>query len=286
MLASGGPARRQPTRIESRASGSAGSEQLGESDKYATKKRCRLHDKPQVVTSEKLDLVAMSVTPATRRHYVAEVLEFEEWARQRRRRLHAHDAVDQVMLQYFTELAGQRDAPQIGRACLFGYLLLRLPSRAKDGVSLPLSRLALRGWTRLLPGRVRDPVPLEVAWWVATYFLEEWPHKAIGRLLGCAVVIQVDSYCRPGALMGIQAGDLYGPAPRAGRHYKWWSLVLAPSTRRGRTKARQQDESIRLGVTSSEWVTYAARFLKSHKSTGPVFAPLTLRSKKPQRGNH
>lgn len=147
----------------------------------------------------RIDLVALSVTPQTLRHYEVECLEFEAWARRHRRRLTAHEDADAAMQEYFEKLALEREAPRVGRTCLFGFLLLKMSARAKDRMSMPLSRFSLRGWTRLMPGRVRDPAPIEVAWMIAIYFAERWPDKVLRMVLACAVALQVDSYCRPGA---------------------------------------------------------------------------------------
>lgn len=68
----------------------------------------------------------------------------------------------------------------------------------------------------------------------------------MGCLLACTVVMKVDSYCRPGAWMGININgeDFYGAAAKAGAHCRGSRLLLSPSKRRGRTKVGQQDDSI------------------------------------------
>jgi len=77
------------------------------------------------------DLVLLAVAPGTLQQYRAEVAEFEAWCSSHRRGCRTAPQADQSMRLYFNSLAAQREAPQLGRFCLFGLLLLRLPQLAK-----------------------------------------------------------------------------------------------------------------------------------------------------------
>ena len=223
------------------------------------------------------NLIHNSVTPSTLRQYSAEVAEFVAWAQKRSLSL-SEKNVDQVMVRYFEFCAHEGDTPHIGRLCLYGFLLLRLPHLAKQTNSLPLSRLSLRGWLRQMPGRVRDPAPIIVAWHLASHLLTEpGPLPHLRKLAAAAIILQVDTYCRPGALLDITCADLFAPTAAAGRRFRYWTLILSPSTRRGRTKTGQQDDSLRLGVAGRSFVPLVARWLKKRgKDADKVFAPLNL----------
>ena len=141
---------------------------------------------------------------------------------------------------------------------------------------MPLARRASAGWERLCPGRVRGPAPPEVAWHIA---LDLWDHvpAPTGIRLACLAVLCVDCYMRPGAALGIQCADVLPPAPAAGASYNAWGLVLSPSTRRGRTKTGQQDDSLRVGVCGRAEAVHALELVwRSAARPGALFGTLTL----------
>lgn len=69
--------------------------------------------------------------------------------------------------------------------------------------------------------------------------------------------------------MNIQAGNLYGPAPRAGRHY---SVEFG-----SRHEHQEGPDEDRTAGREHSWAAWAARFLKNRRAAGAVFEPLTLR---------
>lgn len=171
------------------------------------------------------DLVKASVTPATLKQYTAEVEEFE--ARDRHRgRLNPFEKADATLKQYMEFPHQERESPQVGRLALFGLLLLRFPSPGRGMQTLPLSRAAFRGWAKLQPGKIRDPAPLEVAWAIAACLLENAEN---GDLWAAAVVLQVECYLRPGALLAIRRPDVIAPL-RVSRSTRLalWCLPQAP----------------------------------------------------------
>ncbi|CAK0870936.1 unnamed protein product [Prorocentrum cordatum] len=223
------------------------------------------------------NLVENSVSATTLHTYKAEVGEFEAWAAGRVRSLRTHEAADSAMSDYFEWLYAQREQPQIGRWALYGYALLRLSHLGRGGHVLPRAKAALRGWIRQMPGRIRDPCPIEAAWLIVQWLLLK--NQAFYFWCALAVVLQVDTYVRPGALMGIKREDLLPPIRQRGSRYTDWGLVLSPSTRAGKTKSGEQDDTLVIGILDRTFVKDVAAFLHGSAHDGErVFRHLTLPS--------
>jgi integrase len=221
------------------------------------------------------NLILASVAPSTLAQYQSEVAEFRLWAASSKRSL-ANALCTDVTLQHYMEwLHHQREAPQVGRWALFGTMLLLFPQLGRGAQVFPLARAALRGWLKLQPGRIRDPAPLEVAWWVASWLLSQGGR--LHTLLACAVVLQVDAYLRPGALLGIRKEDIIGPASGMRGRYRGWTLVLAPSARVARTKTGEQDDTVLLGVAGRSFIPKVASYLLSCTAAGQlVFGDISM----------
>jgi len=221
------------------------------------------------------NLVEASVAPATLRQYQSEVAEFKGWASAHGRRTKSPALCDQSLRAYFEWLMQQREAPQVGRWALFGTMLLEYPELGRGAQVFPLARTALRGWTKLFPGRVRDPCPVIVAWLIGCHFLAL--NTKAGLFLACAVALQVDAYLRPGTLFNIRHEDLLRPHRAAGARYQRWALVLAPSTRVARTKTGEQDDTVSVGIADRSFVQQIAGFLVATSAPGKrVFGTLNL----------
>ena len=68
----------------------------------------------------------------------------------------------------------------------------------------------------------------------------------------------------------------FPPAANLGRRYLSWILVLAPSTRRARTKTNQQDDTLTVGIADRNFVRSVARFLERQCAPNEqIFGPLT-----------
>eukprot|EP00959_Pyramimonas_sp_CCMP1952_P413842 8671098-Pyramimonas_sp.AAC.1 len=73
-----------------------------------------------------------------------------------------------------------------------------------------------------MPGRIRDPCPIEAAWLIVQWLLLK--NQAFYFWCALAVVLQVDTYVRPGALMDIKREDLLPPIRQRGSRYTDWGL--------------------------------------------------------------
>ena len=215
------------------------------------------------------------MTPQTLATYRCEFTEFQAWASSRRLTLASPAAADRALKQYMEWLLLQREAPQVGRWALFGTCLLKFPHLGRGQHVMPLARASLRGWLKEFPGRVRDPCPLSVAYDIGCNWLAEMTMDGLFR--AAALALQVDTYLRPGALFSILRDDLIKPHRAAGLEYQQWMLVVAPSTRKARTKTGEQDDSIVLGIADRSYVKTVASEL--HFLTQPgttIFKAVTL----------
>ncbi|CAK0844899.1 unnamed protein product [Prorocentrum cordatum] len=221
--------------------------------------------------------VERSVAPSTLHTYKAEVAEFRAWAAGRGLGLRTPEAADSAMSDNFDWLFAQREQPQAGRWTLHGYALLHLSHLGRGGHVLPRAKAALRGWIRQMPGRIRDPCPIEAAWLIAQWMLLK--NQAFYFWCSLAVVMQVNAYVRPSALLDIKKKDLLPPLLQRGSRYVNWGLALAPSTRTGKTKSGEQDDTLIIGILDRAFVKDVAAFLHSSFREGErIFRHLTLPS--------
>eukprot|EP00959_Pyramimonas_sp_CCMP1952_P107280 2243217-Pyramimonas_sp.AAC.1 len=79
--------------------------------------------------------------------------------------------------------------------------------------------------------------------------------------------------------MGIKREDLLPPIRQRGSRYTDWGLVLSPSTRAGKTKSGEQDDTLVIGILDRTFVKDVAAFLHGSAHDGErVFRHLTLPS--------
>ena len=90
-----------------------------------------------------------------------------------------------------------------------------------------------------------------------------------------AFLFQFDTYSRLGELLSASVEELRAPAPHQRGAAACWTLTMHPSTELGRSKTKQQDDTITIGSTCPRraWLTKVAAALAARR-TGPLF-PLT-----------
>ena len=90
-----------------------------------------------------------------------------------------------------------------------------------------------------------------------------------------AFLLQFDTYSRLGELLAAQVTELRAPAPHQRGMAACWTLTLHPCTEAGRSKTKQQDDTITIGSTCPRraWLTKVAAALAT-RTSGPLL-PLT-----------
>ena len=171
-----------------------------------------------------------------------------------------HNHLDHVLEKYLNRLYQDGSSASEARNCLYGIAWhCRQPTRSPE--VLPLAKMALKGFTRLDPGKSKDPGPWETALMIAAHSLA---HHPCGVDVAASILCQFDMYLRPSEMNAIKKQDVLPPRGR----YRSWSVIIAPSTELRTTKTMQQDDTLIVAETSKEraWLTAVIRALV-HRAT-------------------
>lgn len=146
-------------------------------------------------------LVKAAFAPSTQHKYRRAVCDFLEWTRAND--LDAFDSAgyDDILTDYIHDLYLKGDGAGKGKAQDTIYGLLSFLPELKG--CLPLSELALKGWTKLRPVVSYPPLTLELSAAVAVKMAlsGEWA-------MGVGVMISFDCLLRIGELTGLTVGDV------------------------------------------------------------------------------
>ena len=229
-----------------------------------------------VPTTSQADYLRLSsVTSATLKLYERAVQDFEWWRKERHLTGRRDDIVDKQLEKYFASNYFRGKSPHLSRCALYGWILLRTDHCDAKGTIMQRARRALIGYTNRDPGTVRDPWPIESVYLMGLHALDQ----PDGDLLAAAMVVQTDTYCRPGELLHIRSCDFYGPQRfTRGRNAGAWAVSFAPSDTNFKTKTGQQDDTVMVGVKGRRWIaSVAAELQRITKSASYVF-PFDLRT--------
>jgi integrase len=231
-----------------------------------------------------------TVSVLTLRYYTDFVNFFCQWCRITGVGFDTDKTADRSLVQYFDSLIYDGAPNFEGRNTLHGFILLFPRSGKIDASRLPLSRKALRGWQRLMPGGSPFPQPLQLFFYLAQWLLDA------GELEACiAVVLLCDSYARPSEIIDIDWCSVIRPAnPVSSEHIavapstrdfsaawwlrreqKSWCLVFGDAALGRCTKTKKQDDTIIIGMPGREWVNDVLA-LYSFGRSGRLFPHLTL----------
>lgn len=156
-------------------------------------------------------------------------------------------------------------------------VLFRMCVRMRD-VQLPLTKAAFRGFRRLVPENSRDPLP-----WQAVLHMAYWLVSMRADLTGAfqaaiAMLLQFDTYARPGAILQIGPRQLIPPMREVPSKEQVHALVLAPSDEGKYSKTRTQDDTILIGTMNSgrEWINNVVAALRPKLYRGRGVFTITL----------
>lgn len=233
-------------------------------------------------TSRATHLRFASGTVLTLNRYRDAVEDFFAWARESNLAVDSDAAADLPIARFFDALASDAVQPSTGRCVLWGYLLLVPSAKRADPDRLLLSRKALIGWSRLMPGRSRHPVPL-----VIFFLIAQWCGLQ-GRLdAAVAIIVMVDSYARPSEIVNLKLSSVVRPS----KSHRLWGLVIGNADLSERTKTGETDDTIILGTRSRTWIVQVFGgwvALRDAENNGDQFFPnldlAGLRSSSEMRG--
>lgn len=100
---------------------------------------------------------------------------------------------------------------------------------------------ALKGWRKEKPPQSRLPLPRLVAAGMAMVMVSQGQ-----RLMGLKLMLDHDTYLRPGESIELKAKDVVAPVKNSGKHYKWHSIIVRDIEDLRPDKAGVYDNSIPL----------------------------------------
>lgn len=215
-------------------------------------KRCRrtpshnLKLPGKVIVKREDFLLTSVVKRPTLEKYATAVGAFREFCRTHALQLDTMKQKDRALKLFFVALYDDGFSASVGRYTFFAVMLLMLKITTKDVLSQ--SMCTLKGWQARCPGRMRLPIPEELAYQVAVFLLRKGDRES-----ATAMVMQLDAYLRPTEAAALAMRNTLPPAPSAGlAHARCWGLVIAPQAsirERGRGAA----------TTRCCWATLAGR---------------------------
>jgi len=109
--------------------------------------------------------------------------------------------------------------------------------------TLPKAQQSMKGWRRLCPPRSRMPIPLEAIALLA----ESATHQKLPQI-ALVLLLTFFLYLRPGEAFKLRVQDIVRPVKRAGKGYKFFSVLLHPTEQGIPSKTLQWDEMLTLDL--------------------------------------
>ena len=176
-----------------------------------------------------------AVKKETAQSYSARLEEFKIWLHSNGIRPLSVSHLDVVIVEYFEDLFFQGFNHDEGEKLLasIGHFSPQLGRRTRV---LSRSLRALRGWTRLMPGRSRAPAPYPLLMLLVIAAL----HLKMGDL-AAAMIIQFHAYLRPGELLKLRPWQISKAVVNGVSSY---ALILSDEKLTGLTKTGEKNDSV------------------------------------------
>ena len=224
-------------------------------------------------------LLNARVSLKTQRLYQTHAVKFDKWRESEGHTLKGR-SLDSLVVMFLEELFMKKRPVHTARCTVFG-LIFRSQGSVKDPSVLPLARLSLRGWGRLRPEVSRDPIPWVIVTLIVSRLLQG---NDVQKEAGKAALIQFDSYCRPGEIVGLRLINVVPPARNAPQQYRRLALLIAPTELLKTTKTGQRDDSVMMaeGTPHRAFVVnvlakqFKQQAAKTDSQMAPLFPLLTL----------
>ena len=204
-------------------------------------------------------------------YYRRAVDAFRKWVRKHRSGADLVDVsyVDSLMAEYFSTCYFEGQNVALGRFMLYGWIHLNTIFDGSKHGNFPQATKALRGWARMAPQQVRDPMPYGLLCVILMEFLR------LGHLghvlMAAAAIVQFDTYMRRSEVMHLLREDLYPPAKAAGARYaKRWCVVIRPN------KQGETDNTVEVGSFPRLWIANVLPHLRRCTAPHGRIFPFTL----------
>lgn len=140
----------------------------------------------------------------------------------------------------FFEVKFREGAPAADGSKFLAALSFARPSlRRRVALALPRASRSLRGWTKHAPPDQRLPLPLVLLCVVLGWLLRR---RMTAEAL--CLLLQFQTYLRPGEITGLRRSQLVEPRPTAGAAYDVWAINIAPFSEGRPAKTGLFDESL------------------------------------------
>ena len=189
-----------------------------------------------------------AVKAGTLSNYIEALQGLSTWLEAEGIRVEEYDSekFEQVLLEWADCQFNDGKPPEMGTTLCAAVKAL-YPRYSKSGdLKLPRFSRALAGWSKLMPGESRWPVP-----WPLVAAAAVWLARRKKTQEALALVLSFSGYLRPGEMMTLRVMDLVAPpAYDDGRGH--WSLLIRPAGRGRSTKTGTFDDSI---ILDSEYTS-------------------------------
>ncbi|CAK0910119.1 unnamed protein product [Prorocentrum cordatum] len=243
MLASGDATRRARAASRASVAGASGAKAVAGQDTF---------------------LESSSVSAKTYKDYEQRHTAFQEWVSTKQLAGKLEKELDLVLTDY-VNLLWKNGHDVLERTKMLAAFMYFHPDYSKAGTRvLPRARKALKGWTRLEPGKTRPPVPLHL---LALLWLELI--NMGNPLMALALVTMWVAYLRPGEAMRLKEKSLVSP-PRTTSAVPW-SLHMHEEMDQHPSKVNLFEESLVLVSIDLPWLGHLLAGLRRGQSDRLLF---------------
>ena len=197
-------------------------------DKHLSRVRASARKQKEVVSSV---LLHNAVNHPTRVLYTRLIRELGQWLRTQMptstldQLVQTPIVLDDLLVDYFDHLFLDCEAAVSRGIQIMAALADRFPQY--QGASrvgrLPCASRALQGWRKLHPNGMRMPWPFPA---VAGVIMEMCRRGFLN--MARLTMLTVDTYIRPGGILGLRGSSLISPQPRPGRSYRHYAVLAHP----------------------------------------------------------
>ena len=168
-------------------------------------------------------LEANVVKPPSQTDYMAQVRAFLAWAASRRLDWQCQFSCDMVLVLFLDEMFFKGHPSSLGSRTLAALIHFAAGVPHLYGASFARSRRALKAWSKLAPSRMRMPFPWLAL--VAVLGLLVWDRDIEVAII---LLLQFETYLRPGAMDALLVRQMRCPIPQAGRGFQLWTVLANP----------------------------------------------------------
>lgn len=196
-------------------------------------------------TSGLTKLEQRSVSVAVENQYANFYQKFQNFCRDAGRPRPSEGQLDGLLADYMDKLFmdGRHVAEGEKTLASVEYHHVRVKGRLVRG------RRALRGWRKEKPQQSRVPIPKILAYGISMQLIAKG-----FKTMGIKVILDFDTYMRPGESIDLKVRHLILPVKGAGAMYKWHTLVVRDFDDEKPDKVGVYDNSIPLNSTERLWL--------------------------------